>query len=136
MLVIEAVFEDLERQAAGAGASSRAVLGAEHDLRDQHLDHPDRTRSPPPRGAPSACSGMHFFSPVERMPLLEVIPTGRTAPEAIVTAVQFGRRMGKTVIVVARPPGLLGQPDPVALPQRGGAAARGGHADRGASTAP
>jgi 3-hydroxyacyl-CoA dehydrogenase/enoyl-CoA hydratase/3-hydroxybutyryl-CoA epimerase len=40
------------------------------------------------------------------MPLLEVIPTARTAPDAIVTAVQFGRRMGKTVIVVADRPGF------------------------------
>ena len=49
---------------------------------------------------------MHFFSPVEKMPLLEVIPTDATAPEAIVTAVRFGRRMGKTVIVVADRPGF------------------------------
>jgi len=49
---------------------------------------------------------MHFFSPVEKMPLLEVIPTDATAPEAIITAVRFGRRMGKTVIVVADHPGF------------------------------
>ena len=49
---------------------------------------------------------MHFFSPVEKMPLLEVIPTEATAPETIVTAVRFGRRMGKTVIVVADHPGF------------------------------
>ena len=40
------------------------------------------------------------------MPLLEVIPIEATAPEAIVTAVRFGRRMGKTVIVVADHPGF------------------------------
>ena len=40
------------------------------------------------------------------MPLLEVIPTDATDPEAIVTAVRFGRRMGKTVIVVAIIPGF------------------------------
>jgi 3-hydroxyacyl-CoA dehydrogenase/enoyl-CoA hydratase/3-hydroxybutyryl-CoA epimerase len=40
------------------------------------------------------------------MPLLEVIPTDDTAPEAIVTAVRFGRRMGKTVIVAADHPGF------------------------------
>ena len=55
---------------------------------------------------PERMLGMHFFSPVERMPLLEVIPTAATAPAAIATAVQFGRRMGKTVIVVADRPGF------------------------------
>jgi 3-hydroxyacyl-CoA dehydrogenase / enoyl-CoA hydratase / 3-hydroxybutyryl-CoA epimerase len=50
--------------------------------------------------------GMPFFSPVEKMPLLEVIPTEATSPEAVVTAVRFGRRMGKTVIVVGDRPGF------------------------------
>ena len=50
---------------------------------------------------------MHFFSPVHRMPLLEVIVTGRTSPVATVTAVAFGRRMGKTVIVVQDRPGFF-----------------------------
>src|SRR5260370_30341004 len=49
---------------------------------------------------------MHFFSPVARMPLLEVIPGARTAPQTISTAVTFGRRMGKTVIVVQDSPGF------------------------------
>src|SRR3954466_3527965 len=40
------------------------------------------------------------------MPLLEVIPTAATAPDTLVTAVRFGRRMGKTVIVVADRPGF------------------------------
>ncbi|HEX6107423.1 MAG TPA: 3-hydroxyacyl-CoA dehydrogenase family protein, partial [Gemmatimonadales bacterium] len=55
---------------------------------------------------PERVLGMHFFSPVEKMPLLEVIPTDVTAPEAIITAVRFGRRMGKTVIVVGDRPGF------------------------------
>jgi 3-hydroxyacyl-CoA dehydrogenase/enoyl-CoA hydratase/3-hydroxybutyryl-CoA epimerase len=50
--------------------------------------------------------GMHFFSPVEKMPLLEVIVTDRTAAWATVTAVDFGRKMGKTVIVVRDQPGF------------------------------
>jgi 3-hydroxyacyl-CoA dehydrogenase/enoyl-CoA hydratase/3-hydroxybutyryl-CoA epimerase len=49
---------------------------------------------------------MHFFSPVARMPLLEVIPGERTAPGTISTAVALGRRMGKTAIVVKDRPGF------------------------------
>ena len=50
--------------------------------------------------------GMHFFSPVHKMPLLEVIATGDTDDDAIVTAVAFGKRLGKTVIVVNDAPGF------------------------------
>jgi 3-hydroxyacyl-CoA dehydrogenase/enoyl-CoA hydratase/3-hydroxybutyryl-CoA epimerase len=103
-LVIEAVYEDL--------ALKRAVLG---DI--EAVTRPDAifasNTSTIPIGEiaaearhPERVLGMHFFSPVEKMPLLEVIPTQRTAPEAIITAVRFGRRMGKTVIVVADHPGF------------------------------
>jgi 3-hydroxyacyl-CoA dehydrogenase / enoyl-CoA hydratase / 3-hydroxybutyryl-CoA epimerase len=50
--------------------------------------------------------GMHFFSPVHKMPLLEVIVTPETAKDATVTAVAFGRKLGKTVIVVNDGPGF------------------------------
>ena len=43
---------------------------------------------------------MHFFSPVHKMPLLEVVVTPRTEDAATATAVAFGRRLGKHVIVV------------------------------------
>lgn len=55
---------------------------------------------------PERVIGMHFFSPVEKMPLLEVIPHERSGADAVITAVRFGRRMGKTVIVVADSPGF------------------------------
>jgi 3-hydroxyacyl-CoA dehydrogenase/enoyl-CoA hydratase/3-hydroxybutyryl-CoA epimerase len=49
---------------------------------------------------------MHFFSPVHRMPLLEVVVGPRTAPETTATAVAYGKRLGKTVIVVEDGPGF------------------------------
>jgi 3-hydroxyacyl-CoA dehydrogenase/enoyl-CoA hydratase/3-hydroxybutyryl-CoA epimerase len=102
--VIEAVFEDLELKRRIL-AEVEAVTGPEAIFASNTSTIPieqiaaDATR-------PERVLGMHFFSPVEKMPLLEVIPTTATAPEAIVTAVRFGRRMGKTVIVVADRPGF------------------------------
>lgn len=55
---------------------------------------------------PEQLLGMHFFSPVARMPLLEVIVTPRTGAAATVTAVAYGKRLGKTVIVVNDGPGF------------------------------
>ncbi|QBQ55618.1 fatty acid oxidation complex subunit alpha FadJ [Nitrosococcus wardiae] len=49
---------------------------------------------------PEAVIGMHYFSPVPKVPLLEVIVTDKSAPEVIATCVALGKRQNKTVIVV------------------------------------
>ncbi len=103
-LVIEAVFEDLELK-------QRVLAEVEAVIRPEAI-FASNTSTIPIRDIaahavrPERVLGMHFFSPVEKMPLVEVIPTDDTAPEAIVTAVRFGRRMGKTVIVAADHPGF------------------------------
>jgi 3-hydroxyacyl-CoA dehydrogenase / enoyl-CoA hydratase / 3-hydroxybutyryl-CoA epimerase len=44
--------------------------------------------------------GMHFFSPVAKMPLLEIVAGSSSSPEAVARAFDLGRRIGKTPIVV------------------------------------
>ncbi len=55
---------------------------------------------------PERVLGMHFFSPVHKMPLLEVIATTKTHPQVTATAVAYGKKLGKTVIVVNDGPGF------------------------------
>ena len=56
---------------------------------------------------PEKCVGMHFFNPVHKMKLVEVVRT-RSTDDATVEAVsQAGRRMGKEVVVVRESPGLV-----------------------------
>jgi 3-hydroxyacyl-CoA dehydrogenase/enoyl-CoA hydratase/3-hydroxybutyryl-CoA epimerase len=51
--------------------------------------------------------GMHFFNPVHKMPLVEVIAGARTSATAVNTVVAFSRQLGKTPIVVKDGPGFL-----------------------------
>jgi 3-hydroxyacyl-CoA dehydrogenase/enoyl-CoA hydratase/3-hydroxybutyryl-CoA epimerase len=103
-LVIEAVFEDLELK--------RRVLAETEEVTTDKCVFASNTSSIPigeiaeAAGRPGQVLGMHFFSPVHRMPLLEVVRTPRTAPEALATAVGFGQRLGKHVIVVNDGPGF------------------------------
>jgi 3-hydroxyacyl-CoA dehydrogenase/enoyl-CoA hydratase/3-hydroxybutyryl-CoA epimerase len=103
-LVIEAVFEDLAVK-RGVLAEVQARLGPGAIFATNTSTIPIGTIA---AGAahPAEVIGMHFFSPVEKMPLLEVIPHADTSPAAIMTAVRYGKALGKTVIVVADSPGF------------------------------
>jgi 3-hydroxyacyl-CoA dehydrogenase/enoyl-CoA hydratase/carnithine racemase len=56
---------------------------------------------------PERFCGIHFFNPVRKMPLVEVIRGAKTSDETVVTAVAFAKRIGKSPIVVNDGPGFL-----------------------------
>ncbi|HTD65923.1 MAG TPA: 3-hydroxyacyl-CoA dehydrogenase NAD-binding domain-containing protein [Candidatus Limnocylindria bacterium] len=51
--------------------------------------------------------GLHFFNPVHRMELVEVVPGAKTAPEILSRAVEFTRRIGKVPVVSKDSPGFI-----------------------------
>ena len=57
--------------------------------------------------APARVVGMHFFNPVHRMPLVEVIRGRDTSDETVATVFAFARTLGKTPVVVRDAPGFL-----------------------------
>ncbi len=60
-------------------------------------------------GSPIAARvvGLHFFNPVPRMPLVEVIPGAETDPESVAIAMALARKLGKYPILVKDSPGFL-----------------------------
>jgi 3-hydroxyacyl-CoA dehydrogenase / enoyl-CoA hydratase / 3-hydroxybutyryl-CoA epimerase len=56
---------------------------------------------------PGRAAGMHFFNPVPRMPLVEVIVGEKTAPETVATVAALAARIGKMPLVVQECAGFL-----------------------------
>ncbi len=97
-LVIEAVFEDL--------AVKHQVLREVEKIVDEEAIFASNTSTIPitriaqVAARPDRVVGMHFFSPVHKMPLLEVIVTEETSPEVTATVVAYGKKLGKTTVAV------------------------------------
>jgi enoyl-CoA hydratase/long-chain 3-hydroxyacyl-CoA dehydrogenase len=106
-LVVEAVIESLELkrdiiQQVEALTSDRCVFATNTSaipIAAIAAPGPEVTR-------PENVVGMHYFSPVPSMPLLEIIPHAGTAEEALATAFAVGTQQGKTCVVVKDVPGL------------------------------
>jgi 3-hydroxyacyl-CoA dehydrogenase/enoyl-CoA hydratase/3-hydroxybutyryl-CoA epimerase len=104
-LVIEAVVENLDvKRKVLAEFESIAKDGAIFASNTSTLPiteiaanakHPDRV------------VGMHFFNPVDRMPLVEVIRGANTSDVSVVTVANFARKLGKTVVICNDGPGFV-----------------------------
>ncbi|GJD94975.1 3-hydroxyacyl-CoA dehydrogenase NAD-binding domain-containing protein [Methylobacterium iners] len=97
-LVIEAVFED-PRVKAEVIAKVEAVIGPEVIFASNTSTLPI-TGLAKASGRPEQFVGIHFFSPVEKMMLVEIIKGEKTGDRAIATALDYVRAIRKTPIVV------------------------------------
>ena len=104
-LVIEAVFENREVKAA-VTRDTEAVLG------DKAIFASNTSALPISELAeasvrPANFIGMHFFSPAEKMPLVEIICGKETSDQALAQAFDLSQQLGKTPIVVSDAPGFF-----------------------------
>jgi 3-hydroxyacyl-CoA dehydrogenase / enoyl-CoA hydratase / 3-hydroxybutyryl-CoA epimerase len=102
-LVIECVFEDLSLK--------RKILAHVQAVNPRAIFASNTSTIPmgdisAESASPENVVGMHFFSPVPLMPLLEVVQGLKSSPAAVATAVTVGRGLGKTVIRVGDGPGF------------------------------
>ncbi len=103
-LVIEAVFEDIN-------VKHEVLREVEAEMNPSAIFASNTSTIPITQIAavaqrPDRVLGMHFFSPVHKMPLLEVITTEQTDTDVTASAVAYGKKLGKTVIVVKDGPGF------------------------------
>jgi 3-hydroxyacyl-CoA dehydrogenase/enoyl-CoA hydratase/3-hydroxybutyryl-CoA epimerase len=97
-LVIEAVFEDRQVKAETI-AKAQAVLGKDTIFASNTSTLPITSLAAEFK-APPRFIGIHFFSPVERMMLVEIIKGKKTGDQALATALDYVRAIRKTPIVV------------------------------------
>jgi 3-hydroxyacyl-CoA dehydrogenase len=105
-LVIEAVFEQMEIKKDIFGRLDKIMKpGAILASNTSYLNVDEIAAS---TSRPQDVLGMHFFSPANIMKLLEVVRGAKTAPDALMTAMQIGKRIKKVPVVAGVCHGFIG----------------------------
>jgi 3-hydroxyacyl-CoA dehydrogenase len=105
-LIIEAVFEQMEIKKEIFGKLDKiAKPGAILASNTSYLDIDEIAAS---TSRPQDVLGMHFFSPANVMKLLEVVRGEKTAPDALMTAMQLAKKIGKVAVVAGVCHGFIG----------------------------
>ena len=104
-LVIEAVFEDRAIKAAVTAETEAAI--AEGAVFASNTSALPITELAQASGRPQNFIGMHFFSPAEKMPLVEIICGEQTSDETLARAFDLAQQLGKVPIVVNDAPGFF-----------------------------
>jgi len=97
-IVVEAVFENLELK-------QNMVVEIEKNTNNETIFASNTSSLPigniaAKAARPENVIGLHYFSPVDKMPLVEIIPHATTSDQTISTTVAFAKKQGKTPIVV------------------------------------
>ena len=97
-IVVEAVFEDLELK-------QKMVADIEENCKESTIFASNTSSIPITQIAAKAARpenviGLHYFSPVDKMPLAEVIAHEKTSDQVISSTVEFAKKQGKTPVVV------------------------------------
>lgn len=104
-LVIEAVPEDMKLKAEIFAALDRAAPPAA--ILASNTSSLSIGEMAAATSRPAQCAGMHFFNPVPKMRLIELVRAAQTSPETLAACREVGRRMGKEVVEVRESPGFI-----------------------------
>ncbi len=91
----QSVFEELESRVGPETVLASNTLALPIDAIGRHMKHRSRL------------AGLHFFAPVGRMSLVEIVRTPETSSRALATCIAFARRIGKTPVIVRDAPGFF-----------------------------
>ena len=104
-LVVEAVVEQMEVKKQVLSEAEERL--PEHAVFTTNTSSLSVTELASASRRPERVAGLHFFNPAHKMPLVEVVRGDGTSDEALATAFEFARDLGKTPVIVADEPGFL-----------------------------